>query len=137
MTKPQSCSSCGDPLTEENGYRRSDAKGFRSRCRKCLAKKRREAHDAAEEERRARLGISGTACEICGATETVTRGGRVRRPTIDHDHRTGAIRGLLCSRCNAGLGMFGDDADRLRAAATYLDEYRYTHPAHSGSPRSA
>jgi len=50
-------------------------------------------------------------CEICG-TETVV--------TVDHDHRTGDIRGKLCRRCNSGLGFFRDSPERLRRAIEYL-----------------
>jgi hypothetical protein len=42
---------------------------------------------------------------------------------VDHDHETGAIRGLTCFRCNQALGAFGDDPTVLRRAAAYLDEH--------------
>jgi hypothetical protein len=43
------------------------------------------------------------------------------KPTADHDHQTGVIRGLLCKRCNAGLGMFRDSVTMLGAAIIYLE----------------
>lgn len=39
---------------------------------------------------------------------------------IDHDHQTKHVRGMLCSKCNAGLGMFGDSPEVLERAASYL-----------------
>lgn len=51
-------------------------------------------------------------CDLCGRTG--------KRPTIDHDHKTGAFRGILCYACNLALGLFGDDPERLAAAIKYL-----------------
>ena len=52
-------------------------------------------------------------CAICGETPT-------RTLRVDHDHVTGAVRGLLCHACNVGIGFFKDDLEKLRAAIRYL-----------------
>lgn len=44
----------------------------------------------------------------------------IKRPQIDHCHETGKIRGLLCSRCNLGLGNFSDNPKLLQRAIKYL-----------------
>ena len=57
----------------------------------------------------------GGGCAICGEAEDT---GRLL--AVDHDHETGLVRGLLCTRCNTGLGLFRDNPDLLDAAREYL-----------------
>ena len=40
--------------------------------------------------------------------------------SVDHDHKTGKLRGLLCNNCNRGLGMLGDNVERIKRALEYL-----------------
>jgi len=56
-------------------------------------------------------------CAIC---RTDVPGQNAARLILDHDHKTGVVRGLLCSSCNRGLGYFADSPERLLAAASYL-----------------
>lgn len=70
----------------------------------------------------AMVSAQGGVCAICEMPETsIAPTGKARSLSVDHDHETGAVRGLLCGRCNRAIGLFADDPDRLRAAAGYLD----------------
>lgn len=74
------------------------------------------------------LGSQGGVCAICKEFPEHGGYGNSGRKhiqghlAVDHDHETGAVRGLLCRKCNLILGNADDDSDRLRAAAAYLDE---------------
>jgi len=53
-------------------------------------------------------------CAICG--------NKLIKANTDHNHTSGEVRGLLCSRCNRALGRFGDRLDLLLAAVAYLTD---------------
>jgi len=61
-------------------------------------------------------------CAICGEKETNldTRTGRIFELAVDHCHETGKVRGLLCTKCNTGLGAFKDSVELLNKAINYL-----------------
>lgn len=59
------------------------------------------------------LREQGNCCAICRLWFTKT-------PHVDHDHKTGRVRGLLCNHCNSGLGHFRDSPENLASAQAYL-----------------
>ena len=67
----------------------------------------------------AMLALQDGRCLICGNTK-LEKG---RPLAVDHCHKTGEIRGLLCIHCNVGLGMFRDDPDLLANAIAYLTAF--------------
>lgn len=61
------------------------------------------------------LNSQAGKCGVCGNRP------RSVRLAVDHDHKTGMVRGLLCSFCNRALGTFRDSAELLRKAVEYLE----------------
>ncbi|WP_328853688.1 endonuclease VII domain-containing protein [Micromonospora globbae] len=57
------------------------------------------------------LAAQGGVCAVCGVPDP---------EHLDHDHRTGWVRGILCFNCNGGPGRFRDSPERLARAITYL-----------------
>lgn len=60
-------------------------------------------------------------CGICGSPDPRRKNGETGNWCVDHDHRTGRVRGLLCHPCNRGIGALGDNIQILKAAVAYLE----------------
>lgn len=63
-------------------------------------------------------------CAVCHSPtpRKVSRTGGEGEWTVDHDHKTGKVRGVVCHPCNTALGMADDSPERLRALADYLEK---------------
>jgi hypothetical protein len=119
-----------------------NGKYVRSRCKLCNAeyarnwnrdnsdraletKRRRElpqTYGITYEEYEQMLSDQDGVCAICGQDELNEHGrtGKKFRLSVDHCHATGAVRGLLCQKCNRAMGLFGDNPELLRKAMSYL-----------------
>ena len=94
---------------------RNNAHGLASRCRTCEYLARAAArYGLTEDDVHSLQASQGGRCAIC-------RGfGAGRRLVVDHDHDTGDVRGLLCHKCNLGVGFLCDSELLVRRAADYL-----------------
>ncbi len=66
------------------------------------------------------LCAQGFRCAICRKSHKVFK----KKLAVDHNHRTGKIRGLLCHHCNSALGNFKDHVLYLQSAVKYLDQHK-------------
>ena len=136
------CKKCGVRKTPEEFYFTSGKTYRRRTCKKC-AEAMRKANLASKppgewEEHlrkrhlRTKYGISAEEfykllrsqegqCSICRIDmDATTRQNVPKKVQVDHDHKTGQVRGLLCFSCNTGLGKFRDSEELLHAAIAYL-----------------
>lgn len=65
-------------------------------------------------------------CLICKKPETMVFYGKVKALSVDHCHKTGMVRGLLCHSCNVGLGHFKDDPVLLKEALAHVEKWAQT-----------
>ena len=65
-------------------------------------------------------------CAMCNQPETVNTKGKdiPMWLAVDHDHKTGKVRGLLCFRCNTMLEHFDRDIDKINAVLAYIKEHK-------------
>ena len=83
----------------------------------------RTAFRMTEAEYLKKLSEQNGVCAICKKPETVLIFGKIIALSVDHNHETNKNRGLLCAKCNRGLGCYIDSPELLIAASQYLRSY--------------
>lgn len=145
------CRACLKIKIAKDGFykRKASIDGYTSRCRKCtntdphrkkvdrlrrvrlrdeLSVKSRKYHIARTykitlEEYDRMLQVQGGVCAICEKSESRRVLGKIVPLSVDHDHKTTAVRGLLCNSCNVGLSRFRDSVEILKAAIGYVRKH--------------
>jgi len=137
VKKMRTCRACGQEKPTSDFYKDKRTKdGTQSKCKPCFceaqaryikkqdpavrsaknakygrAHRLRKSYNISTQDFSDMLMRQGGKCAICGREGTLC---------VDHDHITGAVRGLLCRGCNTGIGGLGDSVANLMAAVEYL-----------------
>ena len=139
MIKAKKCSICKITKDETNFGKRRGGRYLRSECKECGAKESskwrknnpelvksglrksdlRRNYGLSLQEYDELLKTQNGECAICFKKESSAR--RLFL-SVDHDHHTDEIRGLLCNKCNRALGYFNDDCKLLQSALKYLNK---------------
>jgi hypothetical protein len=88
--------------------------GYAPICKPCNSDRSTRSRYGLSEDEFARLQAVG-ACPICQRSGVPME--------VDHNHQTGEVRAILCSRCNSGLGLFCEDVTLMHRAITYLEHH--------------
>lgn len=134
------CNKCGEtkPVSEfykdrQNGSKRYECKGchleyYRNKWKDADPSYREARRESSRKYILSQYGLTpkdyhsmleeqGFVCAIC---ETKPEAGNL---AIDHCHKTGGVRGLLCKQCNSAIGILGDNPEGLGRALAYLEGY--------------
>lgn len=132
------CTKCGLQKNEESFYKlKSGKNGIHPWCKECVKiankswaqtnpdkrKEIKKRHTAKKyglsiEEFDSLLHSQGGVCAVCGSTDEKYS----RSLAVDHCHKTGKVRGLLCTRCNQLLGSAEDSTELLKNLIHYLEK---------------
>lgn len=119
------CRTCGKSKSVSDFSGRTNrASKTASRCRECMRpttrwKRLKERYGIDRETFERMTADQGGLCAICHRPPQIWR-----HLDVDHCHETNRVRGLLCRKCNVGIGAMEDVPDRMRAAAAYIESHR-------------
>ena len=122
------CSACGEwKLPSEYNKNKSQKSGLHYSCRSCAKKHVRKYNLPSKygitlEKYDSLLAEQLSKCAICEKQLVDGSDNYDKRPVIDHNHKTGEVRGILCKSCNRALGLLGDNPDTMFRGFTYLQD---------------
>lgn len=130
------CTGCREEKSEFGMRKDTKTPSVRSICRRCLALRTTAKNQIDEDvhfywwaRQLAKYGLTpktwnalfesqGRRCAICRIEEN-----GAKRFHVDHCHDTGVVRGILCTKCNIGIGALRDDSDLVMRAFLYLENF--------------
>lgn len=131
----KNCNKCGALKAFPEFYKRGDKKGLMSFCKGCwkaarveYRKKHPERAKAVDlkvhygislEDYNEKFALQKGSCAICNRHQSSFK----RALSVDHNHLTKELRGLLCGQCNTALGKFQESIEVLQNAIAYLNRY--------------
>jgi Recombination endonuclease VII len=140
------CAKCGETKPRDAFYNQLHTTLPRRPCKACISSDKRQRYAAKDGDKvshaqvlREKYNLTPAeyermltdqqgVCAICRKAETARgRGGAPRRLAVDHDHRSGRVRQLLCQRCNLVTWAVEENPSLLDAVRTYLE--RHTTPS--------
>ncbi len=141
----RTCNICNQtkPLSEfYQTIRNGEPYGYHGKCKSCYVKKQQEKYDPIKkrdenlkrvygigiQEYNTLLEQQNHRCAICESIDPKGRksgrGGGVDVFYVDHDHKTGKVRGLLCNICNRTMGYIGENSGVLEEMIKYLQKHQ-------------
>lgn len=121
-------------LKKKRKYKEENREKYLASARRTSFLRRLRAMGATEADLANALAEQNGHCAICQIRPVHLNG--TQYVHIDHCHKTGRFRGILCHTCNTGIGKFADDPERLVRAADYVRRTINGHPADTGSAGS-
>ncbi len=112
------CTTCNEVKTQSEFYLKKDRPNRKLKCKRCkrkdqIVRKYKLTLDQAEKV------LNTHSCSIC----LKPIGGY--NQCVDHDHKTSKVRGILCVKCNFGIGYFDDSEEKLQRAIDYIKYNKY------------
>ena len=130
----RTCSKCGETKPLTDFYKTGKGERRHGSCKTCFKAKVAADKDPVRLRDLSLQRLYGITSEdydeilesqgrVCGKCKRSPPDHRKKFLAVDHCHKTGKVRGLLCDNCNRGIGLLGDTVESLTEAVEYLKRY--------------